>query len=185
MSCVILEGAQTRRREQRRLTFADTGRRGDGALGLSEPGVGTRRPWRGALSAHGPQPGLVHHGRARCRREQPLTPPPGPEVRAHPQRGGRGPGLRRVPQEALPRLPACVWALAQSTQARVPSVTRRHCFRRTRRESKQPTERQPECVETTLPCKELHETARSVSEIQKTTRAFLSWMKTKREISRY
>ena len=162
------------------------GREGRRGPRPSEPAVGTRRPRGGALSAHGPQPGLytaastVQTRAASDATSRPRGAGAPTARRSGAPGGGCRPGLRSVPQEALPGLLAGVRALAQSTQARVPSVTRRHCFRRTRREPKQPTERQPECVETTLPCKELHETARSVSEIQKTTRAFLSWMKTKK-----
>lgn len=140
-----------------------------------------------ARSAHGPQTGLVHRGRAQRRRERPLTPPPAPRCRgaptarrrSHDPGGGRGPGLRRVSQEAPPRLPAGAWAPAQSTQAWVYSGTR---ITVSGEQGENPNNRLKGSlsVETTLPCKELHEIARSISEIQKTTRVFLSWMKMKK-----
>lgn len=77
--------------------------------------------------------------------------------------GGRGPGPRG--ERATGRAPQ---ALPQPAQAWVCSVTCHHCFMRTRRDSKQSIKRQPECVETTLPCKELHEIAANIRERQKT-----------------
>lgn len=58
--CMILEGGQAGPREQWRLTLLDAGGRGlTGAMGLAEPGVGTRGPRGGASCLlTGPSRGL-------------------------------------------------------------------------------------------------------------------------------
>ena len=124
----------------------------------------------------------TRRSRALRRREQPLTQPVGPEVqgctRSEEERRSRGRTRARAPRGegrrkgSLGPGPACSGLGLFSD--------RHHCFMRTRRDSEQPTKRQPECVETTIPCKELHEIATSIRDIQKTTKVFLSWMKMKK-----
>lgn len=135
-----------------------------------------------AVCSRPPAGACTHRGRALRRREQPLTQPVGPEVqgriRSEEERRSRGRTRTRAAQGEGQRKGSPGPGPARSGLGLFSD--RHHCFMRTRRDSEQPIKRQPECVETIIPCKELHEIAASIREIQKTTRVFLSWVKMKK-----